>query len=407
MKKGLISVVLMLTLVLGVIAAACAAPKPTPTPLPTATPRPTPTVGPAATPAPTSVGPTATPAVAPTAAPTATPGPTAAAAPTPTAGPGAAPGKVYKWVYASPVAATAVPWFVQLLREIEEASGGILEIEYLAKGEHPYSDPDLIKAVRDGLVDMAYNTSGYISGTDPKPALMTLPFILAGATDDEIFWLWDKMYDDVWAPVLDKYNQEILALQWATDMVISATVPATSFEGVKGHPLRAVGKEQADLIAAVGFRPEVIAWGEVPAAIQRGIVDGVWVSVSSPYALGFYENLKYITLAPGASTLDVPQMVNRNALSELPESARDAIRGKFEEWRKMVTDARTQANSLAAWKAVAEYGVNVVRMPQAMMEDIQKRVRPVWDDWARRVGPEGPQLIDKLQSLRKEWAKTH
>lgn len=294
-----------------------------------------------------------------------------------------------------------------LMERIEELSKGRLKIEISEKGQHPYKEADLLDVVGHRLAEVAYNTEMYVGAVDPKPGWQRLPFIEAGSTVEERYWLQEQLYNDIWKPLLDKNNQVMLAQQFTPDMSISARVPATSYESVKGYTVRAPGKEMAQTVEAIGFKSANLDWGEVYTGLQRGIIDGVWVSIVTPYRSKFYEIIKYVTMIPGAMPTTLSAMVNKDALNELPPDLQDAIRGSFAEWRKWMSEFMKQGDSLAAYNAVAEYGVTLVRMPQPMMDEVATKVEGIWNDWAARVGPQGPDLLKKIKSLRQEWAATH
>lgn len=398
MRKILVSRMLVLVLLFSVVAAACAAPKPTPTVRPTATPAPAPTVGPTATPGPTpTVGPMATPGPTPTVAPTAIP----------TSAPTVAPGKVYEWVYASPTALSVLPELFLAVKKIEEISGGRIQIKGLGQGEHPYSTGDFLTAVRDGLIDLAYDPPTYIGNRGPETQVILLPFLTLGASYEEQAWLWDQLYDDIWGPVENKYNQILLIREITVAPSISARALATSFETAKGMTIRTSGKAQADVVAAMGFVPEVLAWAEVYTALQRKIIDGVYLTPGAVLQAGFYEIIKYITRVPGGMVLQNTIQLNKDRFNELPSDLQQKVRGAFDELSRFASESYAREDSKALATAVDEYGVAVGRMPQPMIDEIQKRVKPMWDAWAKSVGPKGPEILQKIQTLRQEWARTH
>src|SRR5690606_15209609 len=65
------------------------------------------------------------------------------------------------------------PW----AKRIEEASGGRVEIEIFPAMSLGGKPPELIRQVRDGVVDLIWTVNGYTAGLFPRSEVFELPFI--------------------------------------------------------------------------------------------------------------------------------------------------------------------------------------------------------------------------------------
>ncbi len=371
-------VAVMLVLVLALVLAACAKPAPTPTPT-----RPIPT---------------------PTQAQVATP--TVAVVATPTAAP---PAKVYTLRLAATAGFNEIaPSWPRFKKLVEDRSGGRIQFQVFMGGEHPLGADDYAPAVRDRLFDMAYEDTAYLNTPEPVAGMLDLPLLLAGGGGvQEYHDMFDKFRSETYDPVFDKYNMiPVLNWSWGVMNPVLRNKLVPTLDSLKGVKMRTVGKQMTDGVAAVGAVPVSLSWEEFMSALQRGIVDGWIMTTAATYDYGVFESLKFYTyMSFQQATGGVG--INKAAFQELPQD----LQNIFSQTAKEITqwaweDVKAQENR-GAYSGVIDYGVTVGRMPPAEERKAAEKVKPMWDEWVAKVGPQGPDLMKRILAYHEEWVNTH
>ncbi len=377
MKAKLVSVILVLVLVV-VAAAACAKAAPTPTPVPTARP----TVGP-------------TPTVAPTVGPTAQPTPTTA------------PAKVYKLRYATTVAIKNRPWQVYFVNEVEKRSGGRIKVEVYTSGEHKFAASDYLPGVRDRVFDMGLQDLGYMIMNETISGVLTLPLLLGGsAPPEEVYAMFDEFRNVFLDPVLEKYNQILLSADRYAPLVGMGTKPFTSWENIKGLKLRAYSELTSKVNEALGAASVTMPLAEFYPNAQKGLVDGLFMTMTYGRSLKLFEVVKYVTYSAWLEDMEM-STINKDAFNELPEDLRALVLQVGKETQDVARKneiTREQEDTIAS---LLEFRITITTPSAAFEKEVMGKMRPIWDDWAAKAGPQGKDLLDRVQKFHEDWLKTH
>ncbi len=373
MKRLLIAGVLVLVAVMTVVA--CAKPAPTPTP---------------------------------TRAAVATP--TQAAVATPTPAPTAPPAKVYTLKFAGAGGwSDIVPVWPTFKKVLEERSGGRIQIKDFLGGEHPLGADDYAPAVRDRLFDMSYQDSGYLSTPEPEVGMLDLPLLLAGSGSaiQEYHDMFDKFRGETYDPAFDKYNM-ILLFNW-TWGVLSPTLKTKlvpTLDSLRGVKLRTFSKQSTDGVAALGAVPVSMSWDEFMTALQRGVVDGWVMSMAAQVQYATFEQMKFYTYMSFQQTTGGVG-INKDAFEELPQDLQNIMLQTGKEFAKVAWDSAQDQENWGAYQGIVQYGVTFGRMPPSEERKAAEKMKPLWDAWVAKVGPQGPDLLKRILAYHEEWISAH
>ena len=144
----------------------------------------------------------------------------------------------------------------------------------------------------------------------------------------------------------------------------------------------------------LGARPQLIPWGDAPAALLQGVVDGAITSPSSGIKVGFGDTTKFLTIMP--LTNRVSWIMNKDAWEALPQDLQNILREESK-----VTGDRIQANwdkeEAGIAQLVKDAGMTFVPPSKEFQNAVTKLLRPVWDEWAAKTkyGPEALELALK------------
>jgi TRAP-type C4-dicarboxylate transport system substrate-binding protein len=184
------------------------------------------------------------------------------------------------------------------------------------------------------------------------------------------------------------------------------TKPVRSLKDLKGMELRVSGTG-ADAVKRLGGIPIAMPQSETPEALQKGVVKGV---VSSMEILKDFNFAAYCPYATDTNLFVVTFAVvmNQGKWNSLPADVKkvlDDLRREQAEWTgKYVDDHVKEA---LAWSK-EKYNHQIIQLPAADKAEIPKLVKPMTDEYIKRVtaqGVPGQQVINDLMKLKEKYEK--
>lgn len=185
-------------------------------------------------------------------------------------------------------------------------------------------------AVRDGRVPMSGALHTYLAGDDPRMGVFNLPGLVNGMPDyaylGEAFWFDDveKLWEEGW-------NSVVLAEgAWCSQALFSKE-PIHTLEDFKGKRLRVHNPQTAALMEAIGAKPAPLPLSEVPPALERGVIDGVFTSTC------YGNGQEYWRLAPNVQNWKIGPItgwtviINKDTWEEIPEDLREKIMAEMDD----------------------------------------------------------------------------
>ena len=155
---------------------------------------------------------------------------------------------------------------------------------------------------------------------------------------------------------------------------------------------------------ALGANPMAINWGEALTAFQQRTVDGQEnpiVSMLIPYKL--WEVHEHVTLWHYA--IDPLLLgVNKDTWSSFTPQDREIIAKAAQEamaWNKQAARKGLE-DSTEAIEFLKSKGMQVVTLTPAEVEAFKAKVKPVYEKWAKEIGPE---LVESAEKIVKGVSK--
>jgi len=297
------------------------------------------------------------------------------------------------------------PYYVDALDKLEEMSGGRIKFNRLEGGQAPYKSADLLPAVRDRLLDAAYQNFDYVAHADLRPSVMSLPYLLSG-DPDEFIYIFEQVRGDVWDNVLADYNQMSGWYMARVNYSFLGNRFVSNAEEAKGAKFRTLGKALAAKVEALDVTAVVLPWGDVFDAIQRGMIDGVVITVGGGgvrYKL--FEVVDKVTRTPGMPGTPQALVINLDAFNELPPDLQQIVR----EWGVWATEYCSHwefdTDALMHMVGMDEFGVQMKTMSPSYIESRKPYIEEVWNSWVAET-PGGEEILQKVLALHEEWLKT-
>lgn len=276
------------------------------------------------------------------------------------------------------------------LKQLQDASGGRIETELFHSGQL-FRDRDVVKALRQGSVEMAVPGTWVLTGFVPDTDVFQLPVffgqpapVVYAAVDGKI----GQMID---AQLESKLGVKLLGpwLPLGYQNTYSTTKPITSFEDLTGMKIRnSGGAGQAARAKFFNALPNMTAWPDVPLALSQGTFDGLSSTDESLASAKLWESgVKYGFEDHEFIGFYVP-MISETFWNKLPadlqKTATDLWNQKIGSYRKKMEDAQADARRM-----LEQNGIKFVSPSPEKLAEVRQKMMPTQDAIAKdlRITP--------------------
>ena len=290
------------------------------------------------------------------------------------------------------------------LKAIEEQSNGRITFDiYYAKALVPKTEAE--ECVAKGVAHLAHLGFQYKAGAYPREAIQELPYALPmdpnnTQADARIMMsLLEKYYHkdvDPGVKVLSVYGVSLNRV-----MTSEKGGKVTVMEDLRGLKLRSAGGYNNEIVTLLGATPVAVLPGDLPEALAKGVVDGVFHSYAAQWGWGGYKYLDYSTDLP-INIFPLGWIINREIYESMPS-----------DLAKILADNLGTGGPLIAksyWDAETEYfpqmGIEEVALSPQEKERWTAAVAPVWDSWIKAVEEKTDESAkEMIKDLASLWEK--
>ena len=275
----------------------------------------------------------------------------------------------------------------QFVEDVQKATGGKLEIQVHSNGSL-IKHPDMLRAVSTGQVNIAEFLLSQFGNEDPIFEADNLPFVAAGYDDAMKFYQAQK-------PLLEKRLAArgltlLYSVAWPGQGIYTKE-PLKSIADLKGTKFRTYSPLTARLAELLGASPTVVQVPDVPQMFATGGIQAMITSSATGTSTKAWEFVKnyYNTSAFHPKNAVV---VNTRGFSRLPQDQQKALRdaGAKAESRGW---GMSKARQFEANEMLQKNGMTIHEPDAAMKSAFQKVGTQILDEWLKKAGPEGQQLI--------------
>ena len=291
------------------------------------------------------------------------------------------------------------PW----AKKIEAASNGRVKIDIYPSMSLGGKPPQLVRQVRDGVVDIIWTVNGYTPGLFPRTEVFELPFIHTNNPAATNLAMYD-MFNDYLAD--DYKGMKVMFLHvhagQAIHMVDKEVRKPSDFEGLK---IRIPTRTGAWIIEALGAAPVAMPVPGLPQALSKKVVDGAFIPWEIIPPLKLQELTDYQIEGAnktrfGTTTFQVS--MNLDKWNSLPEDIQKIFMDASNEaWWKEVG---------AIWAAADDFGIGLatkagnkhITLSQEETDAFKAKLEPVVQRWIDEVsasGIDGQGLVDKAREM--------
>lgn len=233
-------------------------------------------------------------------------------------------------------------------------------------------------AVKSGSVEASNMIAGFQAGDIPDLAVLQLPFLF----DDHAHYR-RTLRAGLFQMLAGRYaDNNIKLLNYFPKGAVHIYSRGGFFdspEALKGRNIRVVGGLQSAMLQTLGANPVTLPGGEVMAALQRGVVDGVITNFDGYIGFSYYQQANYVFACYAAEDGEALG-INLAVFNALPPTL-----------QKIMTDAAQEMED-ENWKGMeaVDYGgvaeqkwadlkLHVEKATPAQRADLKARLRPLYD----------------------------
>ena len=288
----------------------------------------------------------------------------------------------------------------QFAKNVEMFSGGSLKVEMFYSSSVTGKSAEVFNSAQTGIIDCDMTGAGYQTG---KNAAFQFAGDVMGGYDNPYqqyeFLNFPGAQDAVDA-LYNKYGMTLIGWWIPGHESLISSRPIPDVASLKDFKFRSPPGMESMIFTALGAKPIVMDFGEVPTALQTGLIDGAdYSSLATNYAGGHYEQNKYATY-PGFHSMPADHLAcNTKVWNKLKPHEQGAMLAAIEICGRTITSLVERKNAEAV-KALQEMGVTLHDWSREDRLKFRQAALGAWEEWKKK-SPEAAALIEIHKAYMK------
>jgi len=264
---------------------------------------------------------------------------------------------------------------------IDERLGDEVTVE-LHHGGALYSQKTMLQAVQLGAIHAIAPVVGVFTGTFPKLAVLTLPFLLTTPTAIEAAMNDEAISAELFDDLREQGVEPVAVWLNGPRNVGRKGQPVLTPADMKGVKIRVPGgSNYVEAFRAVDANVITMDWGEVPTALQQGVIDAVEPTPNAWLSSRLFEIADNITDTGYIYDFYIVGL-NKPWWDGLAPEVRDELQKIMDETTKWNWENTDRVNAEAEEKMTAE-GATIHKLTDEQRSQWKEAMRPVWDQLGR------------------------
>lgn len=221
-------------------------------------------------------------------------------------------------------------------KQLAEKSGGAVTAEIKGFNEMGLKGPEVLRLMGQGVMEIGATVIAYLAADDPANEMIDMAGLLtdvatARKVTDAVRPVYEKLYRE-------KFNVELLGFGTYPAQVFYCNAPINGLGDIRGKKVRAAGRSQSELVAALGGTPVTLAFGEVVPALQNKTVDCAITGTLSGNAAKWHEVTTHLLALP-VSWGQIGYAVNAKTWNGWDPKVRTFLDTQIQSLEKQLWDA--------------------------------------------------------------------
>jgi len=296
----------------------------------------------------------------------------------------------------------SLPWSVKeyhttnafdFAEAVSRETGGALEIKVFPGAVLGLKGPETLRALEEGLVDMADVPAVQEAGNEPVLAIESLPFLVDDQQDLRV--LYSLSRPKIEADFKAKGLKLLYIVPWPRQNFYTK-VKIEAMDDLKAMKIRTYDANSSRMVEMLGMVPLQMPSQDVVPALASGMVDAVMTSTTTGAAQQYWEFLPYIyrTNHLWLSNLMTVNLETWNALPvETRESLEILARDMEQDFWQVAAD-----DDAAKLKILVNNGMEVFELNNELRNQMAREAMPMWRDYHDRVDPDTQAILDQYLS---------
>ena len=288
----------------------------------------------------------------------------------------------------------------QFAKNVEKFSGGSLKVQMFYSSSVTGKSAEVFNSAQTGIIDCDMTGAGYQTG---KNAAFQFAGDVMGGYDNPY-----QQYEFLNFPgaqeavdaLYNKYGMTLIGWWIPGHESLISSRPIPDVASLKDFKFRSPPGMESMIFTALGAKPIVMDFGEVPTALQTGLIDGAdYSSLATNYAGGHYEQNKYATY-PGFHSMPAAHLAcNTKVWNKLKPHEQGAMLAAIEICGRTITSLVERKNAEAV-KALKEMGVTLHDWSREDRLKFRQAALGAWEEWKKK-SPEAAALIEIHKAYMK------
>jgi len=288
----------------------------------------------------------------------------------------------------------------QFAKNVEKFSGGSLKVQMFYSSSVTGKSAEVFNSAQTGIIDCDMTGAGYQTG---KNAAFQFAGDVMGGYDNPY-----QQYEFLNFPgaqeavdaLYNKYGMTLIGWWIPGHESLISSKPIPDVASIKDFKFRSPPGMESMIFTALGAKPIVMDFGEVPTALQTGLIDGAdYSSLATNYAGGHYEQNKYATY-PGFHSMPADHLAcNTKVWNKLKPHEKGAMLAAIEICGRTITSLVERKNAEAV-KALNEMGVTLHDWSKEDRAKFRQAALGAWEEWKTK-SPEAAALIEIHKAYMK------
>jgi TRAP-type C4-dicarboxylate transport system substrate-binding protein len=309
---------------------------------------------------------------------------------------GSGGGKVKAATYIPPSYKDLFPPFDMFMNTATQQSDGALKFQ-MFHSETLLSADQLISGLLQGVADMVFQVSSYVSSSYPILGVYEMPFVNGDISQTERAL-------EPGSPLYGMINQElgkqglrlIATMLTTEEWIWTMDKPIRKPADMEGLRIRTAGEVEGQTVKALGGSPVSMSSSEVYQALERGTIDGMISYTGTVISRDLQEIIRYGT-AGHFGHYGVDAYVRKEWFDGLDSNSQDALMAAGRKYWDDGTAHQHRVIEDSYLPKIKEAGIELYKPTGPDLNAFKQATTGVYDWWRTQV--EDPAMADRALNL--------
>lgn len=256
--------------------------------------------------------------------------------------------------------------------------------------------PETMRAVEEGIVDMADAASFQQVGTEPILGFESLPYLVDNI--DQLALLYSIIRPDVEAAFARHGARVVYIVPWPNqNFFFDKRIESVS--DFAGLTMRSYDKSSTDLVSGLGMSPIQMPAPDVVPALASGALDGVMTSTTTAVAQKYWEFLRYTVRTNHTWSCNILS-INEESWQALTPEHQAGIEGLVRRLEPQFWEVARRDDALRL--SDLEANGMITQIPSSdLLAEMRAQSQPIWKSFLSRVPEAEPLLAAFLKATGK------